>query len=223
MDNIVKTPWDRRVFGINTYELRDISRNVFEEIKNMPGHYTVKLDPLSSKDLLHEYGFYYCDTLLEPYCRKEHISIHDHPDITISNAGSVEDLLSISHGAYSHGRFHRDFNVSSELADLRYDNWSKELYENGKCLFLYFQEEIAGYFGVEKNKAVLHALNAKYRGRGLAKPFWSMVYRKILEDGFDEVTSSISACNMPILNLYSSLGFRFRNPLDIYHRMVLPV
>ncbi len=30
----------------------------------------------------------------------------------------------------------------------------------------------------------------------------------------------MSASNLAIVNLYASLGFRFRNPVDIYHRMV---
>jgi ribosomal protein S18 acetylase RimI-like enzyme len=158
--------------------------------------------------------------LIEPYCRKEQLLFHSHPEITIRNTGSIEELLSISHKAYSHGRFHRDFNINKELADLRYDNWSKELFDSGKCLFLYYQEEVAGYFAVEKNKVVLHALKDKYRGRGLAKPFWSMAYRIIFESGVNEATSSISVCNEAIMNLYVSIGFRFRNPIDVYHRLI---
>jgi hypothetical protein len=32
--------------------------------------------------------------------------------------------------------------------------------------------------------------------------------------------SSISAANIPVLNLYSPLGFRFKNPKDIHHMVV---
>jgi ribosomal protein S18 acetylase RimI-like enzyme len=220
MDKIVETPWDKRVFNINTYEIREVTKSVLERIKNIHGHYTAKVDPLVSKELLHKFGFYYCDTLMEPYCNKEQLLHYNHTDITIRKEGSAEELLSISHGAYSHGRFHRDFNVDRELADLRYDNWSKELYEKGNCIFLYFQEDVAGYFGVENNKVVLHALKEKYRGRGLAKPFWSLAYRYIFDSGFNEATSSISSCNSAILNLYTSIGFRFRNPIDVYHLLV---
>jgi hypothetical protein len=34
------------------------------------------------------------------------------------------------------------------------------------------------------------------------------------------VRSSISFVNIAVINLYSSLGFRFRKPVDIYHRVV---
>jgi hypothetical protein len=74
---------------------------------------------------------------------------------------------------------------------------------------------------VDKNTLVLHAVAEKYRGKGLSKYWWSAVCRELLAIGPDEVKSSISASNIPVLNLYTSLGFSFRNPMDIYHRLVL--
>ena len=59
-----------------------------------------------------------------------------------------------------------------------------------------------------------------HRGRGLAKYFWSAVCRHLFEQGQAEIRSSISFTNIAVINLYSSLGFRFRKPVDIYHRVV---
>ena len=61
---------------------------------------------------------------------------------------------------------------------------------------------------------------AEHRGRGLARHLWSAVCTDLARRGERELTSSISATNLPALNLYVSLGFRFRNALDVYHRVI---
>jgi hypothetical protein len=38
---------------------------------------------------------------------------------------------------------------------------------------------------------------------------------EVLAAGHAEVKSSISAANVAVLNLYASLGFSFRHPLDV--------
>jgi len=54
----------------------------------------------------------------------------------------------------------------------------------------------------------------------LAKYWWHATCCELFGAGHLEVTSSISAINMAVLNLYASLNFSFRNPLDVYHRLV---
>ena len=69
-EDVIATPWDSRIFGFNTFEIVDTSdgnlkktlERIFQE--NRLGHYTVKLNPLNNKKILHEFGFYYCDTLI---------------------------------------------------------------------------------------------------------------------------------------------------------------
>ena len=71
------------------------------------------------------------------------------------------------------------------------------------------------------NKLVLHAVSEKFRGGGLAKYLWSVACKDLFGRGHQELTSSVSAANLPVVNLYASLGFRFRNSLDVYHRLVV--
>jgi ribosomal protein S18 acetylase RimI-like enzyme len=78
-------------------------------------------------------------------------------------------------------------------------------------------ESVAGFFAFSRNKILLHALSESFRGKGLAKYFWSAACEKLFSQGFSELISSISASNLAVLNLYASLGFRFRKPLDVYH------
>ncbi len=214
------TPWDAAVFGLHTAELVEYTPDVLEQTLQTPGHYTIKVDPLESKELLHKHGFYYSDTLLEPYCAAGKLEILMQPDISISKEVNWQDLQPICHGAFVHGRFHRDFNLDSASADLRYDNWLRELHGQRQVYGLFWQGELAGFIAHSGNSLVLHAVAETCRGKGLAKFWWSAVCRELFSAGHLEVKSSISATNMAALNLYASLGFSFRNPLDIYHRLV---
>lgn len=223
---LVSTPWDAQLFGINTFEivvdsenkLSQVIKQVFSE-KNT-GHYTVKVNPLLSKKLLHDYGFYYCDTLIEPYCNTESFREFTKQDISLSESVSLEKFLEICHGAFVHGRFHRDFNLDKNLADTRYNSWLKQLYEQQRVWGLMYQDKLAGFWGFSRNKILLHALSQQYRGKGMAKYFWSLACQELFNQGYTELISSISAANVAVLNLYSSLGFKFRNPVDIYHLLL---
>jgi len=215
---IVKTPWDSKVFGIDTYEIKSVSRQTLEQILRIPGHFTIKVDPLASKKLLHDYDFYYCDTLIEPYCAPDRFVYFEHEGVHITHDIDIAKLTNMSQYAFFHGRFHRDFNIDNQLADIRYAEWLKQIYKSKKVFALVFNNDLAGFFGFSGNKIVLHAINKKYKGKGLAKYLWSAACKELFNKGHSEIVSSISVSNNPALNLYCSLGFRFRNPLDAYHR-----
>lgn len=220
MSMIKATPWDEAVFGMHTAEVVEYSDAALREAVQTPGHYTIKVDPLADKQLLHKYGFHYCDTLLEPFCTLQKLKPVMHPDATISKQAEWEGLLQICHGAFAHGRFHRDFNLDKARADFRYDNWLHQLYEKQAVYGLYWQGELAGFIAHTDNNLVLHAVAESQRGKGRAKYWWSAVSAELFSAGHAEVKSSISAANLAVLNLYASLGFSFRHPLDVYHRLV---
>jgi ribosomal protein S18 acetylase RimI-like enzyme len=219
-DSIKATPWDSAALGIDTYELSVVDRDSLEAIMNVPGHYTVRINPLLSKQLLEEYGFYYCDTLIEPYCTPEKFCGFEDNSVSTDRHVSLESLLEICNDAFSHGRFHRDFNLNHDLANQRYNKWLAQLHAAGKVYGLLYRGSLAGFIAVEDNRLVLHAILESMRGRGMAKYLWTPVCKILFEDGSDEVVSSVSATNMAVVNLYNSLGFRFRNPLDVYHSYI---
>jgi ribosomal protein S18 acetylase RimI-like enzyme len=216
---IEPTPWDAPALGCDTFELADAGTQAMAQAR-APGHYTVRVDPLSDKRILHENGFYYCDTLLEPYCGRERLAGATHPDATLAPEPPLEGVLRICHGAFSHGRFHRDFHVRRESADRRYDGWLAQLHAAGKVRGLLHRGMLAGFIAADGGKLVLHAVAEGHRGRGLAKFWWTRLCLELFDAGQAEVTSSISAGNLSALNLYASLGFRFRNPVDVYHRVI---
>ncbi|MBI4189601.1 MAG: GNAT family N-acetyltransferase [Betaproteobacteria bacterium] len=217
---IRSTPWDKVAFGVDCFELADASPELLELALTTPGHYTVRVDPPASKQALHRYGFYYCDTLIEPWCTPQRLARCAHDDIAIDGAPALDSLIGICHGAFPRGRFHRDFNMDTKRADTRYDNWLRELHRDGKVYGLLYRGELAGFIARSGDSLVLHAMSECYRGKGLAKYFWSMLCARLFAEGLPEIRSSISAANLAALNLYAALGFRFRNPTDVYHRMV---
>lgn len=223
MSRIKATPWDEAAFGMHTAEVVEYSEAALREAAQTPGHYTIKVDPLADKALLHKYGFYYCDTLLEPYCTAGKLKPVQHAQATVSKQADREALLAICHGAFAHGRFHRDFNLDQSRADLRYDNWLRQLCDKGDVYGLYWDGELAGFIAHAGNNLVLHAVAASQRGKGRAKYWWSMVSSELFAAGHAELQSSISAANLAVLNLYASLGYSFRHPLDVYHCLVQAV
>lgn len=214
---IKATPWDSAVFGMPTWELLEYTEAALQQAMESSGHYTIKVNPLENKRLLHEYGFYYCDTLIEPHCNAARLRTVQHPDVSISKCLDIQDALAICHGAFAHGRFHRDFNLPQSAADLRYDNWLKQLIDEQHVYGLYWQGELAGFIGYHGNGLVLHAIAEQQRGKGRSKFWWSAVCNALLAVGNEEVHSSVSASNLAVVNLYASLGFIFKNPQDIYH------
>lgn len=214
------TPWDKRNFHIETYELTEASEAALKVTNEMEGHFTVKVAPATNTQQLHKYGFYYVDTLIEPGCRREHLHIFSKDGIELSTDFDKEAMLEIAKEAFKGGRFHRDFNIPDFMADQRYMNWVDDLIIKDLIVGLYFQGELAGFYGHVNNKVLLLAIKKEFRSKGLAKPFTSHAVLNQFEAGdYDMLTTSISPSNLVSLNLFLSLGFRPQGAVDVYHKL----
>jgi len=223
-EGLKSSPWDTAVFAMPCHEITDLSDDTLNYAAITPGHYTIKIDPLADKALLHQYGFYYADTLLEPVCREDQLICHTHPDVDIATEVGLQGVQDICRHAFTHGRFHRDFNLPDELADQRYIQWLNQLHTDGGVIGLLYEGQLAGFIAhqMDENRhdaLVLHALSESFRGRNLAKYMWSRACSYRFSQGAEQLSSSVSAANLPVLNLYASLGFRFKGAVDIYHRL----
>jgi GNAT superfamily N-acetyltransferase len=218
---IEATPWDERALGMPTFEVKRVTPEAMALVARTPGHHTAKVDPLASKRLLHESGFHYCDTLLEPHCARGELIEHPRAGISISNRVPLEPLIAIAHGAFAHDRFHRDFDVPAAAADARYDNWLAAMHGAGQVYGITVDGALAAFIALVGPRLVLHAVARERRGQGLAKAMWSAACREFFDrGGLDHLESSISAANLAAVNLYASLGFRFAKAVDVYHRRV---
>jgi len=223
-EGLKPTPWDSAVFAMPCYEITDSNDEILKQAAATPGHYTIKIDPLSDKALLHRHGFYYVDTLLEPVCREDQLIHHSNPAVDIASDVALQDVQNICRHAFTHGRFHRDFNLPREQADQRYVQWLTQLHADGTVIGLLYEDQLAGFIahqmdGNQHDTLVLHAVAESFRGRGLAKYMWSKACSYRFSQGAVQLSSSVSAANLPVVNLYASLGFRFKGAVDIYHRL----
>jgi len=218
-DDIRPSPWDASVFGINAFEIIQATEKNLSHAAATPGHYTIKTNPLTSKELLHRYGFYYADTLIEPFCSADHFIPHENHFATKNLNPLLEELLPICENTFEFGRFHRDFNLPAIRADQRYKQWLTQLHNENAVIGLLYENHLAGFIAHRHGKLLLHAMHPDYSGRGLAKYLWTPVCRQLFSEGESEICSSVSAANLRVINLYVSLGFRFRNAVDVYHRL----
>ena len=74
---------EQAVYGLDTFEIDPVDGEALAYARGHAGHYTAKVDPLASKRALHEAGFYYCDTLLEPRCARADLVRWPRPGITV--------------------------------------------------------------------------------------------------------------------------------------------
>jgi len=221
MSNLIKeTPWDIKALGIFSAEVLEYTEEALKACSQL-GFYTLRIDPLAKKALAHEYGFYYCDTLITPTCRKQQLINFKHADVSIDTNTHIDSLLAICNGAFKHGRFHRDFNLKTQMADARYNQWLVDLKQQGDVFALRHKGDLAGFIACKNGALQLHAVAQAYRGQGLAKYWWTLVCNTLFANGFEDVSSSISASNLAVLNLYSSLGFKLTKATDIYHKVVM--
>lgn len=223
---LTPAPWDQAAFGLPAWELAEYSAAALALADATPGIQTAKVEPLADKRALLRHGFYYVDTLLETAATAERLRAPAEAapaGLAVRRLGAGADAaaaLAICHGAFAHGRFQRDLNMDQAGARRRYDGWLAQLLAADAVHGLYADAELAGFIGHHGASLVLHAVAPAWRGRGLAKHWWHMLARQMFDAGQPRVTSSVSAANVAVLNLYASLGFSFGRPQDIYHRIV---
>ncbi|WP_261134123.1 N-acetyltransferase [Bacillus sp. Marseille-Q3570] len=217
---IKETPWDKRNFGIDTYELTASSEEALEEAEKVNGHFTLKVDPLENKESIVRHGFYYTDTMIEPVCSKDKLKSYDHENIRVSRVGDLEVIMKIAEEVFTYGRFHRDFHIPSKMANMRYANWVKDLYDKDQVFFLSYEGEMAAFYAYEDEKILLIGLKKEFMQRGLTKYMIQKACQAQFElGGYSHLKTSISAANLPSLNLFLSLGFKLTRTFDVYHKL----
>ncbi|GAA0590443.1 hypothetical protein GCM10009001_03010 [Virgibacillus siamensis] len=222
METIRKTPWDKRNFNIDTYEILDHSEETLRKTDTIDGHFTIKVNPLESPKLLLKHGFYYMDTLIEPVCERKSLTIYQQEGISVSREYDSDEIAQIADEAFMHGRFHRDFHIPNHLADLRYSNWVKDLQQEDTIFALKVNDRTVGFYGYHHDKVLLLGIKKEFRKQGLAKALTSHACLEQFNLGYEQLRTSISAANVASLNLFYALGFRLSDTVDVYHKLSGP-
>lgn len=215
-----ETPWDAAALGIPTYEITELSHAALAAALAVPGHYTVRVDPKSSKLLLHDYGFYYCDTIIEIVGTPDRTVLPVSERCRLGRDVRLAELLGLCRSSFAHDHFHRDFNIAPALADLRYERWLTQMYEERGVHGYFHDDRLVGFIAIMGNRMQLMAIEPAVRGQGLVKYFLGDVSRLMFAHGHTEILGAISASNLVVMKAFAGLGFRFDQARDVYHRLV---
>ena len=137
----------------------------------------------------------------------------------------LEKLSKIAEVAFINDRFSVDLRLPPKSSSSRYKNWvlSCENHPSQKIFKFTKKDKTLGFFIIEENfelrKAYWHltAIAPEFQGQGLGNECWNLMLEFHKSRNINKVSTTISARNTPVLNLYSKLNFRFQNPETSFH------
>lgn len=116
---------------------------------------------------------------------------------------------------FDHGKFHEDPLIERKTANLRNINMVRDLTSSYTTYVGRVNQNILGFMILDQNddsiELLLGGIHPNYRH--LSYAFWNRVFYEYIDKGVKKVTTTISAANIPVVNLYSRLGFKFNQAL----------
>ena len=224
-------PWDTQVFGfpvaqINAFKLKNggDSAGIYRRFEDWRDGQNIrivscKLDHFALREsmFLEARGFRFVEMVYRPSLSLKHANFPD-SELRIEHArpADLPEIEAIAGSAFDTGRYLLDWRLDSQHSHLRYRNWLRNsaVSADQEVLTASANGEIVGFFIIEKrpDDSVywhLTAIAAHQRGRGLGKQLWRAMALRAWREGATRVETTISAHNLPVINLYAQLGFRF--------------
>lgn len=129
-----------------------------------------------------------------------------------------EDYATIAKYAvkyFNHGKFHEDPLINRSIANTRNINMVEDLTKKYTTYVGKVGDNIIGFMILNHKDTVvdllLGGMHIDYRH--LSYAFWNRVYYEYKNKGVKKFITTISAANIPIVNLYSKFGFKFSQAL----------
>jgi GNAT superfamily N-acetyltransferase len=183
-------------------------------------------DKLYESIFLEEKGFRFIETVLHPkFDDLLRLNIFDQGlTITLADEADLPVLTRIAESAFTNERFHVDPRLDPRRGDIRYVRWVANTltHPRQRLLKILDNEIIVAFFIIEvmdDGHVYWHltAVSPQHQGKGYGRRTWLAMLRYHQENGSLAVSTTISARNIPVLNLYSSLNFRFLPPEMTFH------
>jgi RimJ/RimL family protein N-acetyltransferase len=233
-------PWDREVFGFAVAQIQDLevvdSHRAMADYRAFPdwldaggvGIVNSRLphQQLRESMFLEANGFRFVEMVLHPTLGNlQSLDIpQDDLRITLARETDLPELQDIAEHAFRYERFHVDPRLDPRLGDLRYRRWvtSSLGHPAQRLLKVTDGDRLVALFLVESRddrSAYWHltAVAPAWQGRGYGYRVWRSMLRHHQAEGCNGLTTTISARNVEVLNLYSKLGFRFHPPEMTFH------
>jgi hypothetical protein len=237
--SIALLPWDEAIFGFPVADfqigtaspdVRDLAafREALLEFcrqtrcELISARVTATATPLVS--LLLQAGFTYVDFCLLTTLSKLLPESLPKSRFAVRPAKSRDHkaIYQISGSAFQFGRYHSDPYFPRELANRRYVQWMRNALESSDPENLVFvlasPEKVFGFMHV-----VIRCCDADLRlgavvpGSSLGHFLYSETLRAVSGLGATSASTTVSAANVAVLNIYSALGFRFSRPEVVLH------
>lgn len=130
-----------------------------------------------------------------------------------------EDVLRIAEESFVADRFHIDKACPPGRAGLRYRYWTEDLLRDEEVSFMVMKVRghTAGFFAFKQDYLILAGFARAYANSGLGDFFWLSVMKHLEQHGVTSVHTRVSLNNLPVVNLYARLGFKFRNSALVFH------
>jgi ribosomal protein S18 acetylase RimI-like enzyme len=176
-------------------------------------------DRLRESAWLESCGFRFIEMVLRPRIAlaAQASAAAPHETLRIERAGLRDGpaLEDIAGEAFGTGRLALDPFLDPALNGRRYRRWVRSSLDHPvqQALKATVDGDVAGFFVVEHAGDIaywhLTAMAPRFQGRGLGEALWRAMLARHRDEGLRAVETTISAHNVPVLNLYAKLGFRF--------------
>lgn len=237
--SVALLPWDEAIFGFPVADLRigpelpkvddvpllgEALSNYCRRTRSELISVRVAARQTSLSAVLSRAGFVYVDFgLLATLLKLDPASLLKTGfTVRLAEPADHEAICQICGNAFHFGRYHTDPHFPRELANRRYLRWIRRALSGadpGDVVFVLGRPgKVIGFMHV-----ALHESNADLRlgavAPGSSLGFWlyTETLRAVHALGARSVSTGISAANIRVLQIYSTLGFRFSRPEVILH------
>lgn len=238
--DVFLVPWDSEVFGFPVAQIERIAvapsadpAAAIPLLRAWLDHRGVRLAScrldsraLRESMLLEAHGFRFVEMVYSPVLAPvvPPAAADGEPVIEPARIGDLVAIEQIAGVAFATGRFKLDFRIDPAASERRYRTWVRNAFDDVKqhVLKATVAGELVGFFIVEERadrSAYWHltAIAPAHQGKGIGRRLWAAMVRRHFESGINRVETTISAHNLPVMNIYAALGFRFGSPRITLH------
>lgn len=232
--------WDSAVYGIPVVQIEDIEVRDQESARvdysrfetwinsEQVGIISCRLlhDRLRDSMFLEAREFRFVEMVLHPRFDPLQNQQFTKEDLLIAPAveADLNALKDIAERAFGFERYHVDPRLNPRQGDQRYGRWVRNSlhHQSQRLLKVLDGERLIALFLIEfgsDQSAYWHltAIAPEWQGRGYGRRVWLAMLSYCKDQGCQSVSTTISARNTPVLNLYAQLQFRFMPPEMTFH------
>lgn len=236
-----ETPWDKKIFGLKTYEILDMKLESFCEFEDLQREFLLQTNAdfvngrfcatdLTIKKALLLNEFQVMESSLQIYLPS--LKRYNPPmmfkskilSLELFNSQDLEDLKSLAAESFHFSRFHENPFFKKDLADKRVSSWVEDLVHQGKTIWVFKdKKKIVAFIAFDLVDDQINLILGGCRQNfGLYAPyFWNSFLLKMRDEGVGKkVFTVVSAANVGVLNIYFNMGFRVKKSFLDYQKII---